>query len=209
MAARRTESRPAPEDSKPISSSRLLSPKCSSPSFGFYARNKRHRRRHAVPHRYDVAKRHVWQFVPCPFSWLSLRHRRLRLRRTLDAGGRPSTRSLRRSVMSTKDILSSSNGVKHATKAHAKRLAAARNGSRAASVEGKEKPDGALERAKRVRDSNERAAIAKRALDSGVPITEWDRLSTASRTEVEHLVEVLKSVKQGDFGARFEYQKDG
>lgn len=42
-------------------------------------------------------------------------------------------------------------------------------------------------RAKRTRESNERAALAKRALDTGVPITEWDRLSPASRVEIEHL----------------------
>ncbi len=42
-----------------------------------------------------------------------------------------------------------------------------------------------------------------------IPSTEWDRLSTASRGEVEQLVEVLKAVKQGDFSVRFPYQKDG
>ncbi len=110
--------------------------------------------------------------------------------------------------MSTKDISSSSNGAKRASKGETRALPT-RNGTHAAPAESRPKPDGALERAKRVRDSNERAAIAKRALDAGVPITEWDRLSTASRTEVEHLVELLKSVKQGDFSARFEYQKDG
>src|SRR5580658_5347645 len=109
--------------------------------------------------------------------------------------------------MSTKDVVSSTNGVKRVSKNEA-RLSSARNGAHTTTSSGKGKADGALERAKRVRDSNERAAIAKRALDAGVPITEWDRLSTASRTEVEHLVELLKSVKQGDFSARFEYQKD-
>ncbi|HSY25341.1 MAG TPA: HAMP domain-containing protein, partial [Polyangiaceae bacterium] len=39
--------------------------------------------------------------------------------------------------------------------------------------------------------------------------SEWDRLSSGSRAEVEHLLEVLKAVKQGDFSVRFEYQKDG
>ncbi len=56
--------------------------------------------------------------------------------------------------------------------------------------------------------SGDRAAVAKRPLDA-VPITEWDRLSPASRVEVEQLVEVLKAVKQGDFAARFPYTKDG
>src|SRR5580692_11690745 len=60
-----------------------------------------------------------------------------------------------------------------------------------------------------VRESSDRAAIAKRALDADVPITEWDRLSPLSRGEVEHLVEVLKAVKQGDFVVRFPYKKDG
>ena len=58
-----------------------------------------------------------------------------------------------------------------------------------------------------VRESSDRAAIAKRALDSGVPITEWDRLSPVSRGEVEQLVEVLKAVKQGDFSVRFAYHE--
>src|SRR5271170_5795363 len=53
--------------------------------------------------------------------------------------------------------------------------------------------------AKRNVESNERAALAKRALDTEIPITEWDRLSTLSRIEVEQLVELLKSIKQGDF----------
>ncbi|MGH7438403.1 MAG: HAMP domain-containing protein, partial [Polyangiaceae bacterium] len=40
-------------------------------------------------------------------------------------------------------------------------------------------------------------------------MTEWDRLSPGSRIEVEHLVEVLKAVKQGDFIVRFPYHTDG
>ncbi|MRG97652.1 HAMP domain-containing protein [Polyangium spumosum] len=40
-------------------------------------------------------------------------------------------------------------------------------------------------------------------------IAEWERLSDDNRAEVEHLQEVLKAVKQGDFTVRFEYQKDG
>ena len=59
------------------------------------------------------------------------------------------------------------------------------------------------------RDSSDRAAIAQRALDADVPITEWDRLSPVSRAEVDQLVEVLKAVKQGDFGVRVPYKKDG
>ena len=47
------------------------------------------------------------------------------------------------------------------------------------------------------------------AVGGTVPVTEWDRLSADSRSEVEHLLEVLKAVKQGDFSARFEYQKHG
>ncbi|HEY1958306.1 MAG TPA: HAMP domain-containing protein, partial [Polyangiaceae bacterium] len=39
--------------------------------------------------------------------------------------------------------------------------------------------------------------------------TEWDRLSSTSRAEVEILVEVLKAVKSGDFSVRFPYEKDG
>ena len=47
------------------------------------------------------------------------------------------------------------------------------------------------------------------AVGGTVPITEWDRLSADSRYEVEHLIEVLKAVKQGDFTIRFEYSKHG
>ncbi|UQA63944.1 HAMP domain-containing protein [Polyangium aurulentum] len=47
------------------------------------------------------------------------------------------------------------------------------------------------------------------AVGGTVPITEWDRLSADSRAEVEHLQEVLKAIKQGDFTIRFEYQKNG
>src|SRR5215208_3413473 len=38
---------------------------------------------------------------------------------------------------------------------------------------------------------------------------EWEALSVASRGEVEQLVDVLKSVKQGDFTVRLPYHKDG
>ncbi|HEY2370439.1 MAG TPA: HAMP domain-containing protein, partial [Polyangiaceae bacterium] len=38
---------------------------------------------------------------------------------------------------------------------------------------------------------------------------EWDRLSSASRHEVEQLVDVLKAVKSGDFSVRVPHQKDG
>ncbi len=47
------------------------------------------------------------------------------------------------------------------------------------------------------------------ATGNTVPITEWDRLSGDSRQEVEHLVEVLKAMKRGEFTARFDYEKDG
>ncbi|HEV3194432.1 MAG TPA: hypothetical protein VGY54_28240, partial [Polyangiaceae bacterium] len=46
-------------------------------------------------------------------------------------------------------------------------------------------------------------------LTESAPLTEWDRLSSGSRAEVEHLLQILKAVKQGDFAVRFEYQKDG
>jgi HAMP domain-containing protein/signal transduction histidine kinase/ActR/RegA family two-component response regulator len=49
-----------------------------------------------------------------------------------------------------------------------------------------------------------KSATMKNALGGMVPVTEWDRLSADSRNEVEHLVEVLKSLKQGDFSTRFE-----
>src|SRR5580658_4818553 len=58
-------------------------------------------------------------------------------------------------------------------------------------------------------DLRGRPGVANPALDTAVPVTEWDRLSPASRTEIEHLVDVLKAVKQGDFGIRFPYEKEG
>ena len=58
-------------------------------------------------------------------------------------------------------------------------------------------------------DSSDRAAIARRALDADVPITQWDRLTPSSRVEVEQLVEVLQAVKQGDFTVRFATNKEG
>src|SRR5262249_27178620 len=39
--------------------------------------------------------------------------------------------------------------------------------------------------------------------------TEWDLLSQSSRDEIEHLVEVLISVKQGDFSVRLPYRREG
>ncbi len=39
-------------------------------------------------------------------------------------------------------------------------------------------------------------------------VMDWDRLSPASRNEIEGLVEVLKAVKQGNFSARVDYPKD-
>ncbi|HEX8909384.1 MAG TPA: HAMP domain-containing protein, partial [Anaeromyxobacteraceae bacterium] len=39
--------------------------------------------------------------------------------------------------------------------------------------------------------------------------TEWDLLSRSSQEELERLVDVLDSVKRGDFTARLSYQKDG
>ena len=54
-----------------------------------------------------------------------------------------------------------------------------------------------------------RTTTMMNAVGSAVPVTEWDRLSADSRYEVEHLLEVLKAVKAGDFRARFEYQPNG
>ena len=54
-----------------------------------------------------------------------------------------------------------------------------------------------------------RTTTMMNALGSAVPVTEWDRLSADSRYEVEHLLEVLKAVKAGDFQVRLEYQQNG
>jgi HAMP domain-containing protein/signal transduction histidine kinase/ActR/RegA family two-component response regulator len=45
--------------------------------------------------------------------------------------------------------------------------------------------------------------------DATPTVTEWDQLSVGGRAEVEHLLEILKAVKQGDFTVRFAYPKDG
>ncbi|MFO0741920.1 MAG: HAMP domain-containing protein [Labilithrix sp.] len=47
------------------------------------------------------------------------------------------------------------------------------------------------------------------AVGDTVPVTEWDLLSAETRKEVDHLIEVLKAIKQGDFQARVEYSKNG
>jgi HAMP domain-containing protein/signal transduction histidine kinase/ActR/RegA family two-component response regulator len=63
-----------------------------------------------------------------------------------------------------------------------------------------------------------RAASGKAALDgSGIGAVhqterasrDHERLAMASRGEIEHLIEVLKAMKQGDFSVRFEYEKHG
>ncbi|MEY4513704.1 MAG: hypothetical protein RLZZ450_5826, partial [Pseudomonadota bacterium] len=58
---------------------------------------------------------------------------------------------------------------------------------------------------KMVRASALSSTTMKNALGGMVPVTEWDRLSAHSRAEIEHLVDVLKALKQGDFTTRFDY----
>src|SRR5580698_2816067 len=53
-----------------------------------------------------------------------------------------------------------------------------------------------------------KADAVKASSETPVP-TEWDQLSLGGRAEVEHLLEVLKAVKQGNFAVRFAYHKDG
>jgi HAMP domain-containing protein/signal transduction histidine kinase/ActR/RegA family two-component response regulator len=48
-----------------------------------------------------------------------------------------------------------------------------------------------------------------RSAPEAIRQTEWDRLSTRSRGEVEQFIETLKAVKQGDFSVRFESDKAG
>jgi HAMP domain-containing protein/signal transduction histidine kinase/CheY-like chemotaxis protein len=55
----------------------------------------------------------------------------------------------------------------------------------------------------------DRETMMRNAVGGAVPITEWDRLSASSRAEVEHMVEVLKAVKQGDFTIRVDHEKHG
>ncbi|MGC4087690.1 MAG: HAMP domain-containing protein [Polyangiaceae bacterium] len=53
------------------------------------------------------------------------------------------------------------------------------------------------------------SSTMRNALGAQVPVREWDHLSAASRAEIEHMVEVLKAMKQGDFSVRFEYEQHG
>src|SRR5262245_56749138 len=56
---------------------------------------------------------------------------------------------------------------------------------------------------------NHRNGQQARASNGGAPATDWAGLSPEGRAEIEQLVETLKSVKRGDFSARFEYQTGG
>src|ERR1700733_13319273 len=44
---------------------------------------------------------------------------------------------------------------------------------------------------------------------SSINSNEWDALSENSKDEIDQLVEILKSVKQGDFSVRLPYELDG
>src|SRR4051794_1905220 len=56
--------------------------------------------------------------------------------------------------------------------------------------------DGHREKADGDAQNGHRAATTMfNAVGGTVPVTEWDRLSADSRFEIEHLLEVLKSVK--------------
>jgi hypothetical protein len=84
-----------------------------------------------------------------------------------------------------------------------------RNGSRAPKRRAAQTPEVAREVDRSQRPRPPGSQMMVNAVGGAVPVTEWDRLSADSRYEVEHLLEVLKAVKQGDFTARFEYQKNG
>jgi HAMP domain-containing protein/signal transduction histidine kinase/ActR/RegA family two-component response regulator len=62
------------------------------------------------------------------------------------------------------------------------------------------------------KDRNRRArrpASVSSPAGRGDEMTDWERISNVSRAELEQLVEVLKSVKRGDFAVRVEYQPNG
>jgi HAMP domain-containing protein/signal transduction histidine kinase/CheY-like chemotaxis protein len=60
------------------------------------------------------------------------------------------------------------------------------------------------------RPKRARPAPVARRRDARAPEeTEWDRLSAASKEEVEQLVDVLQAVKRGDFSVRLTTRKDG
>ncbi len=64
----------------------------------------------------------------------------------------------------------------------------------------------------KIASSNGSAKLAVHAPAAGAApsrITEWDRLSNRTRSEVEQLIEILKAMKQGDFAVRFDSNKDG
>jgi HAMP domain-containing protein/signal transduction histidine kinase/CheY-like chemotaxis protein len=58
-------------------------------------------------------------------------------------------------------------------------------------------------------DNDQIVGTMRNAMGEQVPVREWDNLSAASRAEIEHMVEVLKAMKQGDFSVRFEYERHG
>src|SRR5690349_20346095 len=60
-----------------------------------------------------------------------------------------------------------------------------------------------------VASTNGRVGTMPNASGAQVPVREWEHLSAASRAEIEHMVEVLKAMKEGDFSVRFEYEKHG
>jgi HAMP domain-containing protein/signal transduction histidine kinase/ActR/RegA family two-component response regulator len=59
------------------------------------------------------------------------------------------------------------------------------------------------------RSARKAPAVSPPVAARGVRVTEWDRLSVRSRGDVEHFIELLKAVKQGDFSVRFDSDKDG
>ncbi|HWA72117.1 MAG TPA: HAMP domain-containing protein [Polyangiaceae bacterium] len=93
---------------------------------------------------------------------------------------------------------------------HSQPRARSANGGKAPSPRGEksEKPS-SNGGAHAVASTNGRVGTMPNASGAQVPVREWDHLSAASRAEIEHMVEVLKAMKEGDFSVRFEYEKHG
>ena len=81
--------------------------------------------------------------------------------------------------------------------------------ARASAKNTSEKPEAAAAPPEPQRRHGRSSTRLEAASNGADEVTDWDRISSSSRAELEHLVEVLKSVKRGDFAVRFEYQQRG
>src|SRR5688572_25032783 len=90
-----------------------------------------------------------------------------------------------------------------------KTRASRKGAARASAKKTSEKPEAAAAPPEPERRHGRLSTRLEAASNGADEVTDWDRISSSSRAELEHLVEVLKSVKRGDFAVRFEYQQRG